>query len=83
MQPMENQYKETAFTEYQNPVGHAEDNDVPHLSNACSENGVSESSYYNWKPKYDCMGSSNIKRMKDEEEEKNVIKADICLLESG
>ncbi len=58
MQPMENQYKETAFTESQNPVGHAEDNDVPHLSNACSENGVSESSYYNWKPKYDGMGSS-------------------------
>ncbi len=33
------------------------------------ENGVSEASYYNWKAKYGGMESSDIKRMKEREEE--------------
>lgn len=40
-----------------------------HVKNVYRENGVSEASYYNWKAKYGGMESSDIKRMKEREEE--------------
>jgi len=40
----------------------------------CRENGVSEASYYNWKSKYGGMESSDIKRMKELEEENRRLK---------
>lgn len=40
-----------------------------HVKDVCRENGVSEASYYNWKSKYGGMELSDIKRMKEQEEE--------------
>ncbi|WP_154666890.1 IS3 family transposase [Chania multitudinisentens] len=45
-----------------------------HVKDVCRENGVSEASYYNWKSKYGGMGSSDIKRMKELEEENRRLK---------
>lgn len=39
-----------------------------HVKDVCRENGVFEANYYNWKSKYGGMESSNIKRMKEQEE---------------
>ncbi|MCX2943933.1 transposase [Rahnella perminowiae] len=40
----------------------------------CRENGVSEASYYNWQSQYDGMESSDLKRMKELEEENRRLK---------
>lgn len=45
-----------------------------HMKDVCRENGVSEASYYNWKSKYGGMESSDIKRMKELEEENRRLK---------
>lgn len=45
-----------------------------HVKDVCHENGVSEASYYNWKSKYGGMESSDIKRMKELEEENRRLK---------
>ncbi|WP_223303781.1 IS3 family transposase [Dickeya dianthicola] len=45
-----------------------------HVKDVCRENGVSEASYYNWKAKYGGMVSSDIKRMKELEEENRRLK---------
>ncbi|RNM04653.1 IS3 family transposase [Dickeya undicola] len=45
-----------------------------HVKDVCRENGVSEASYYNWKAKYGGMESSDIKRMKELEEENRRLK---------
>ncbi|MCI4205634.1 IS3 family transposase, partial [Dickeya dianthicola] len=45
-----------------------------HVKDVCRENGVSEASYYNWKAKYGGMVSSDIKRMKEPEEENRRLK---------
>ncbi|MCD1127499.1 IS3 family transposase [Jinshanibacter sp. LJY008] len=45
-----------------------------HVKDVCRENGVSEASYYNWKSKYGGMESSDIKRMKELEEENRRLK---------
>lgn len=39
------------------------------MKDVCRENGVSVASYYNWKSEYGGMESSDIKRMKELEEE--------------
>ncbi len=44
------------------------------MKDVCRENGVSEASYYNWKSKYGGMESSDIKRMKELEEENRRLK---------
>lgn len=45
-----------------------------HVKDVCRENGVSETSYYNWKSKYGGMESSDIKRMKELEEKNRRLK---------
>lgn len=45
-----------------------------HVKDVCRENGDSEASYYNWKSKYGAMESSDIKRMKELEEENRRLK---------
>lgn len=45
-----------------------------HVKDVCRENGVSEASYYNWKSKFGGMESSDIKRMKELEEENRRLK---------
>ncbi len=39
------------------------------FKDVCREAGISEASYYNWKAKYDGMEASDIRKMKDLEDE--------------
>jgi putative transposase len=40
----------------------------------CREHGISEATFYNWKSKYGGMETSDVKRLKDLEEENNRLK---------
>lgn len=44
------------------------------VKDVCREYGVSEATYYNWKAKYGGMEASDIKRMKNLEEENRRLK---------
>lgn len=48
----------------------------------CREYGISEATYYNWKSKYGGMQASDIKRLKELEDENRRLKqmyAELCL----
>lgn len=52
------------------------------VAEVCRENGVAEATYYNWKAKYGGMTVSDIKRLKELEEENRRLKqmyADLSL----
>ena len=52
------------------------------VKEVCREYGVSEATYYNWKSKYGGMEASNIKRLKELEDENRRLKqmyAELCL----
>lgn len=52
------------------------------VKDACREAGISEASYYNWKAKYGGMEASDIKKLKNPEEENRRLKqmlADLSL----
>jgi len=52
------------------------------VKDVCREHGISEGTYYNWKAKYGGMESSDIKKMKQLEEENLKLKrrfADLSL----
>ena len=53
------------------------------MKDVCRENGVLEASYYNWKSKYGGMDSSDIKRMKEQEEESQRLKQMYASLSLG
>ena len=44
------------------------------VKDVCREHGVSEPTYYNWKAKYGGMEASDIKRLKDLEDENRRLK---------
>ncbi len=44
------------------------------VKDVCREYGLSEATYYNWKSKYGGMEASDIKKMKDLEEENRRLK---------
>lgn len=44
------------------------------VKDVCREAGVSEATYYNWKSKYGGMEASDIKRLKDLEDENRRLK---------
>jgi putative transposase len=44
------------------------------VKDVCREFGISDATYYNWKAKYGGMEASDIKRMKDLEEENRRLK---------
>ncbi len=44
------------------------------VKDVCREAGISEASYYNWKAKYGGMEASDIKKLKDLEEENRRLK---------
>ena len=44
------------------------------VKDVCREHGVSEPTYYNWKAKYGVMEASDIKRLKDLEDENRRLK---------
>ena len=52
------------------------------VKDVCREYGVSEATYYNWKRKYGGMEASDIKRLKELEDENRRLKqmyAELCL----
>ena len=52
------------------------------VKDVCREAGISEASYYNWKAKFGGMEASDIKKMKDTEDENRRLKqmfADLSL----
>lgn len=52
------------------------------VKDVCREHGISEATYYNWKSKYGGMEASDIRRLKDLEEENRRLKqmyADLSL----
>ncbi|MGQ0540404.1 MAG: transposase [Blastocatellia bacterium] len=53
------------------------------VAEVCRENGVSESTYFNWKSKHGGMTASEIKRLRELEEENAKLKrmyADVSLM---
>jgi putative transposase len=52
------------------------------VKDVCREHGISDATYYNWKAKYGGMEASDIRRLKDLEEENRRLKqmfADLSL----
>ena len=52
------------------------------VKEVCREYGISEATYYNWKSKYGGMHASDIKRLKELEDENRRLKqmyAELCL----
>jgi putative transposase len=52
------------------------------VKDVCREQGISETTYYNWKSKYGGMEASDIRRLRDLEEENRKLKqmyADLSL----
>lgn len=52
------------------------------VKEVCREYGISEATYYNWKSKYGGMEASDIKRLKELEDENRRLKqmyAELCL----
>lgn len=50
------------------------------VSEMCRKMGVAEATFYNWKKKYKGMGESELRRMKEREEEKRRLKARVANL---
>ncbi|MCP0914258.1 IS3 family transposase [Legionella sp. 27cVA30] len=74
--------KRSRFTEHQilNILKHVENGRL--VKDVCREHGISDATYYNWKAKYGGMEASDIKRMKQLEEENAKLKrmfADLSL----
>jgi putative transposase len=44
------------------------------VKEVCRENGISDATYYNWKSKFGGMEASDVKRLKDLEEENRRLK---------
>ncbi len=44
------------------------------VKEVCREHGISDATYYNWKAKYGGMEASDVKRLKDLEEENRRLK---------
>ena len=56
------------------------------IDDICRQHGISPATYYNWKSKYGGMEASDIKRLKELEEENNKLKrmfADLSLENSA
>ncbi|CCH51183.1 Low calcium response locus protein S [Fibrisoma limi BUZ 3] len=61
--------KKTRFTESQIvKILKQQENGIP-TKEICREHGISEATFYNWKSKYGGMEASDVKRLKDLEEE--------------
>ena len=45
------------------------------VNEVCREYGISDATYYNWKVKHDGMEASDVKRLKDLEDENRRLKA--------
>jgi len=66
--------KKTRFTETQIvSILRKQEAGIP-TKEICREHGISEATFYNWKSKYGGMEASDVKRLKDLEEEHNRLK---------
>ena len=74
--------KKTRFTEHQIVRILKEAEVGVKTADLCRQHGISETTYYNWKAKYGGMEASDLKRMRDLEEENRQLKrmfADLSL----
>lgn len=74
--------RKARFTEYQIIVVLKSVEAGPTVKDVCRGAGISEASYYNWKAKFGGMEASDIKKMKDLEDENRRLKqmfADLSL----
>ena len=66
--------KKTRFTETQIvSILKQQEAGIP-TKEICREHGISEATFYNWKSKYGGMETSDVKRLKELEEENNRLK---------
>lgn len=74
--------KKTRFTETQIvSILKQQEGGIP-TKEICRQHGISEATFYNWKSKYGGMEASDVKRLKDLEEENSRLKkmfADLSL----
>jgi len=66
--------KKTRFTEMQIVKILREVENGRAVKDVCRENGISDATYYNWKAKYGGMDASDIKRLKELEDENRRLK---------
>jgi putative transposase len=74
--------KKTRFTETQIVSILKQQENGLATKDICREHGISEATFYNWKSKYGGMEASDVKRLKDLEEENSRLKrmyADLSL----
>ena len=75
--------KKTKFTESQILIILKQQESGISVKDICRENGISDATFYNWKAKYGGMDSSQLKRVKELEDENARLKkmfADLSLL---
>jgi putative transposase len=75
--------KKTKFTESQIVTILKQQESGISVKDICRENGISDATFYNWKAKYGGMDSSQLKRVKELEDENARLKkmfADLSLL---
>jgi putative transposase len=66
--------KRTRFTESQIvAILRQQEGGIP-VKDICREHGISDATFYNWKAKYGGMDSSQLKRVKELEEENSKLK---------
>ena len=74
--------KKTRFTENQIIAILKEGEAGVQVKEICRKHGISDATYYNWKSKYGGMGASDLKRIKEMEQELSQLKrmyADVAL----
>ena len=74
--------KQSKFTEVQIIKILSEQNAGKSVNDICREHGISQGTFYNWKSKYGGMEASDIKRLKELEDENRRLKqmyAELCL----
>jgi putative transposase len=74
--------KKSRFTENQIIAILKEGEAGVQVKEICRKHGISDATYYNWKSKYGGMGASDLKRMKEMEQELSQLKrmfADMAL----
>lgn len=75
--------KRTKFTEHQILAMLKQQEAGSKVSDICREHGISDATFYNWKAKYSGMDASQLRRLKELEEENARLKkmyADLSLV---
>lgn len=66
--------KKSKFTEAQIAFAIKLSETDPHLEEVCRKKGISEATFYNWKKKYGCLGVSELRKLRQLEEENAQLK---------